>query len=991
MNVSPNRITGRAFGVGLFFTLLFSVLTVYFGNRLGIYVSAVQIPVLPYVLLLSMVLLINPICRLIRFVRPFSVAETLVVFTMGLVSAGISSFGLTDQLVPVIGGLFNSHWNNDQTEWNRYVDPFVNESYFLSAPGIQERAAAFQQAIAKADADQALYDSSERVNRALQRRDTFRKNLAALESSADAADRQIALSAARKDLVTAEAALRQAREAWTLMAPPDAPPTTSEAAGFYFARLQTARAAVDQRRVELSELQKQAETKVALFRRGLPPSLRAFPGFIPIVGEDDFTSYAARLKRLVSGRKALSHIRSAMASLKAVDAARHPEAGVQATVRSDLEAAVRELEKVSDSTPFEAHRTRFQQEETALITALAETEQEMARLSQEKRNALGSAIKDLESDIRSLDSRLKKNQKELTSVTARRELASRNLEVTKNVELLVAHLRLGLASLATRPAGESRDALKSLRLRFPSIDATFARYMLGDVPWSDWMGPLLRWGGLIGLTYLMLLTFNVLIFRQWAYNEKLIYPLAELPELLAGHNDASTGWVPEIFRSGLFWVGFMISGLTLGWNLLCQTGLAPGLTFMDLTGSWKIYITNTPLQGLLPTAKSAVFFTMIGLTFLIPTKVSFSLWFFSVLYMLQLLIMVGMNLGVNESSFPMEWWYTFNFRTAEGGGALLVFATVVLWKCRRYLLCAFMPAVTKDLEPDERRELRFSSVLFLASFTGITLILWRGLGANLGFTLFSLFIILVITIGLVRAVTEGGLLGFQAWVSPFHFIRTFPGMAKASTSASLFAPLMVYYSVLFLDIKTFIAPAMANSLKVRDDLRLSRARFHGLMAVAILSAVVISLVTAVILSYSQGRGADQMNNWFFTSFPKSLFDKIASMTKNPPLPAPGEAGWVIFGGGLMAALLYFRQSLFWMPHPIGLVMLVNPIMRYYWFSIFLGWAAKSVVTRYGGKNTYIRVRGLFIGLIAGELLMVALGTLISVLLDIPIRMDLNRN
>jgi hypothetical protein len=50
-----------------------------------------------------------------------------------------------------------------------------------------------------------------------------------------------------------------------------------------------------------------------------------------------------------------------------------------------------------------------------------------------------------------------------------------------------------------------------------------------------------------------------------------------------------------------------------------------------------------------------------------------------------------------------------------------------------------------------------------------------------------------------------------------------------------------------------------------------------------------------------------------------------------------------------------------------------------------------VVTRYGGKNTYIRVRGLFIGLIAGELLMVALGTLISVLMDIPIRMDLNRN
>jgi hypothetical protein len=200
---------------------------------------------------------------------------------------------------------------------------------------------------------------------------------------------------------------------------------------------------------------------------------------------------------------------------------------------------------------------------------------------------------------------------------------------------------------------------------------------------------------------------------------------------------------------------------------------------------------------------------------------------------------------------------------------------------------------------------------------------------------------------------------------------------------------MVYYSILFLDIKTFIAPAMANSIKIRDDLRLSRVRFHGLMGAAILLAVVFALITGLILSYS--KGADMMNNWFYTAFPKSLFDKIASMTKTPPLPAANEAGWVMFGAALMAALLFLRQSLFWLPHPIGLIMLVNPIMRYYWFSIFIGWAAKAVVTRYGGKNTYIRVRGLFIGLIAGELLMVALAVVFSLALDIPIRMDLNRN
>jgi hypothetical protein len=990
MKDSPNKITARAFMLGLIFTVIFAIMSVYFGNRLSIFPTSVQIPVFPYVLLLIMVLFINPLCRLVRFIRPFTVAETLVVFTMGLVSAGISTFGLTDQLVPVVGSLFNRHWNNDQTEWNRYVEPFINDAYFVSVPGIQKNALEFQKAVSRAEAAQTLFDAAERVNQSAARKLELEKRVAALKEASDAADRQLEIATAVKDLATITLAHDQALQNWKKVIPPDAPAHPSEAAALYLSRLQAERAAVEARRTELAALQAEAHNKVDLFRRGLPPTLRSFPGFVPIAGEDDFTSYTARLKRLINGRKALSNLRSAMAALRQEKPDSPPGDAVKASVTADLDAIMASLQAVSDPAPFEASRDQILLDEKRVNDELSTLEQKVSSLSQEKRKALGDDIKRIEAQITRLTKDRKGLKKEKTAIAGRREMTARNLDVTKNIAIFLTDLAAIKETLPVKTANESREALKTLRLQFPSIDATFARYLFGDVPWSDWLGPLWRWMGLILLSYVMLLTFNVLIFRQWAYNEKLIYPLAELPEILAGHNDASGSWVPEIFRTGMFWTGFAISGLTLGWNLLCQTGAIPGLTPIDLGGLWTPYITNTSLQGLLPTARSAIFFTMIGLTFLIPTKVSFSLWFFSVLYMIQLLVMVSMNIGVNENSFPAEWWYTFNFRTAEGGGALIVFASVVLWKCRRYLLCAFMPSVTKDLEPDERMELRFSSVLFLASFIGIALIFWLGLGANLWFTLFSLFIILVITIGLVRAVTEGGLLGFQAWVSPFHFIRTFTGMAKASTSASLFAPLMVYYSILFLDIKTFIAPAFANSLKVRDDLRLSRARFHAIMVIAVLAAVVISLATAIILAYAKGADT-QMNGWFYTAFPKGLYDKIATMTKTPPLAANAEAGWVIFGAAAMAALLFLRQSLFWLPHPIGFIMLVNPIMKYYWFSIFIGWMCKAVVTRYGGKGTYVRVRGLFIGLIAAELLMVTLSMLLSVLLDMPIRMDLNRN
>jgi hypothetical protein len=110
----------------------------------------------------------------------------------------------------------------------------------------------------------------------------------------------------------------------------------------------------------------------------------------------------------------------------------------------------------------------------------------------------------------------------------------------------------------------------------------------------------------------------------------------------------------------------------------------------------------------------------------------------------------------------------------------------------------------------------------------------------------------------------------------------------------------------------------------------------------------------------------------------------------PPAATAAGRFWLIGGAALMAALLFFRQSFFWLPHPIGLIMLVNPLMRTYWFSILLGWMAKALVTKYGNKETYAKVRCGFIGLIVGELVIVAVAMVLSLILDKNLGIDLNR-
>ncbi len=979
------RITGRALAVGAAVAVVFSFLNVYFEHRQGLVATATQIAVLPYVLLLATVLLLNPLCGLLRVIRRFTLAEILTVFIMGSVSSGIASFGLMAQLVPITSGLFNRGWNNDQSEWNRYVEPYLDESFFVSVPGIQKAAQAYRVAFDEARVLREVHEAADR-------RQSARRLLAAVETAA--AGLQARTGAhdtdrvrAQQDLENARRADAQAQAEWVKHGSVSRDPDGVLAA--YPDRIRAAEQTLAARKLELRALEQSAFERVQLFRRGLPETQRAFPGFVPVTGESAMM-YRGRFRRLVHGTSARRELERAQVALAAFPPDQPLPAAAAAALRASADAAVGRLGR-ADTRPAVIARQQeidadWRSEQQRLLRAQAD----LAAARTARRAAPASEFRRIDGSVSRLARDERRRARALAELKREREQAVAELAIIGRMQASADRI----AALGTRAGDgaatprELAAELRSIVEAFPSFDASLRRYLLSDIPWGHWTRPLLCWSFLIVITYTVLMAFNLLIFRQWAKNEKLIYPLAELPEILAGR-DPTASIIPPVFRNGLFWVGFAISASVLGWNLLCLSQAVPGLQRFDLENKWATYIANGPLRGLYPDAKSEIFFTMIGLAFLIPAKISFSLWLFSVLYMVQLLILVWSGHGSNENSFPCEWMYILNFRTAEGGGALMVFAAAVFYKCRKYLFCCCLPQAVRELDPAEQRELRSSSFLFLVGSVALILGLWLGLGANLAYTLFAYLVIMMITIGLVRAVAEGGILGFQAWVNPFHLIRTLFGMDKAWTAPHLFTPLLVYFSVLFLDIKTFIAPAMANSIKIRDDLRLGRARFHIAIVLCILFALFASVAAHLMLGYS--RGADAMNGWFYSTFPKSLYDQMASMAKTLPVDASANRLWMGFGAALMGGLLYFRQICFWLPHPIGLIMLVNPMMKTYWFSIFLGWLAKSAVTKYGNKDTYDRVKNLFIGLIVGELVLVVLALVVSLFTDAQIPIHLNRN
>lgn len=982
-----NRITGRALIIGTLFAGFFAVLTSYLVNRAGVIEPATQIAVLPYALLLLTVLLINPVIRLLRVCRAFSLAEILIIFIMGTVSSGISIFGLASQLVPIIHGAYNEHWNNEQTEWAVYVEPFVNEAFFISEPGVQDAAAAYREKLIEVRKVRSHFELALNIEKSQAALNTARDELERVSTKTGITDEQLAahVGRARSAVETAEKIANEYQSKWqdSVSDVGIAATSTTEVVRDFPSRLAQLDAELAERKAALRALEKKAFAKVARFRRGLSEDERAFPGIMPLAGET-FTDYKNRFLRLRIGTAALSDAERAGVALND---------GTINDATTHLTNAISTLQPIADRQPLSEAKAALDERWNAVNTELNAIQEQLTSVRNKRRLATADSIEPLDAEMRELTSKalpLKKTKGDLThrqeNIRAQLKLIDKVVAVSNDLSDLEKRLAAGEVD-RTSAAAE----LSAIIPAFRSFDASMERYLIGDVPWRVWAKPLASWGLLIVLTYMVLMTFNVLIFRQWAHNEKLIYPLAELPKVLVGADgDGDQSRIPAIFRSGYFWFGFSVSATFLGYNFLAYTGEFGNMQPLDLYNRWQGYVDRTPFEAVRQyVGKSTIFFTMIGLAFLIPANISFSMWFFIVIYMLQLLILVWSGHGHDERDFPLEWYYTLNFMTAQGGGALMVFAAVVFYKCRHYLFCFFNPASINQLDRDEQRELRTSSFFFVAGSIGLILVLWLYMGANLVYTIFAYFIIMMITIGLIRAVAEGGILGFQAWASPFHLIRSIFGMNKSWTSPSLFAPLFVYYSVLFLDIKTFIAPAMANSIKIRDDLRMKRGRFHLSIILGIGIALIASIATHIMLGYD--KGGDAMSNWFYSSFPRGLYNQIASMTKTMPVDNQGGLAWLIVGAVAMTGLLFFRQHFFWLPHPIGLIMLVNPIMRTYWFSIMVGWMAKVLVTKYGNSDSYRHARSAFIGLIIGELTLVILALLVTVWTGKHIPIDLNRN
>jgi hypothetical protein len=473
------------------------------------------------------------------------------------------------------------------------------------------------------------------------------------------------------------------------------------------------------------------------------------------------------------------------------------------------------------------------------------------------------------------------------------------------------------------------------------------------VPWMIWLKPLALWLLFIFAFQLVSICLMVIYRRQWIENERLVYPLAQLPLEMIGAGDVA-GARRALYRHPAVWVGFAIPfiiGAFIGLHNYLPAIPAPklniGLSVFRKTQSLSFRLS----------------FPMIGFFYLVEQQTTFSLWFFNLLFFIvrgfMNVLHIGMteNLGIYGARSPVF--------AHLGVGAFIAMIAMGLKVGRLHFAGVIRGAFAPEGRVHDRDEIMSYREAVWGLLIGLVImVVWIAFsGMQLLLAIPFLLVALVLFVGLTRVVAESGM---AEAVAP----SIAPGVMVSALGSQIFgksglAALGMSY-VWLSDMRVFVMATAAHGLRLGQELPAPRRRpLLWAMVAGILIAVAASF--PLTLHWSYRNGGPTLNSWFWDGSPmaaaKWSVDKIIKPTE-PNLP-----GWILTGVGaaLMLWLSVMRQQFMWWPfHPIGFALGGVWMMDELWATILGTWLIKGVIMRYGGVKSFQKARPFFLGLILGQ-------------------------
>jgi hypothetical protein len=497
----------------------------------------------------------------------------------------------------------------------------------------------------------------------------------------------------------------------------------------------------------------------------------------------------------------------------------------------------------------------------------------------------------------------------------------------------------------------------------------------GAIPWAAWLTPIGAWLSVIFSTTIMTGCLSVILRLQWSEREALAFPLLRFPvEMVEGSDDAKNGIGP-FFRNRLMWIGFglaafvqLVNGLSLYFPDIptISTGISAGPFVSEAPWNQIGYM----IIQIFPLA--------VGLSYILTSEVAFSMWFFFWLYKFQYIAAyyMGFAPATLPSVMPLN---TKVFTGYQEVGAYLAFAAMLLWAARDHI--RHIVRRSFGLERATARE-REEGLPYPLAFWGLTLsfgflIGWGVLsGAHPLVALTYWGSYLVISLVLARVLADSGLLFVSKIHAPLTVFAQLFGSGPGSMLGGQHAASNSFLNATS-DMRSSLMPSWVTALKLISDRKLPARKLFLLFLAVTFISVSLAAITHILISYQYG-ALSMAAPYTARSAPQGLAADAALFAKGQPTQGPSILFWTGVGIVSVVAMVLMRARFPWFPlHPTGYVMGLSWAMHNLWLSVFIGWACKSLITRFGGNESYRKAIPLFLGLALGDIAMILFWLLVD--------------
>jgi hypothetical protein len=499
----------------------------------------------------------------------------------------------------------------------------------------------------------------------------------------------------------------------------------------------------------------------------------------------------------------------------------------------------------------------------------------------------------------------------------------------------------------------------------PLANAFFEGLTEGEhLPWAAWVRPLANWLVLVGAIYGVFLCLATILRRQWSENERLAYPLVQLPlEMIREQPGRS------FFSNPLTWVGFAIPTIIFGINgLHANYPAIPGINVdIDINALFheRPWSDITFFHAYLSPGA-------VGFFYLLPSELLLSFWFFHVLAKVQDLVFSLLAFPPLYTPHASGDGYV-DYQTAGAYFMLVVYLAAVAIPHLRGVLrrAAFRAAPRGEQELIPYR----GAVWGLLAMFVVALIWLNMAGVALAFAAFSLIVyIFVEAIIMARGCIEAGLPMSEGCFTPMDIsaLVVSPTALGAQTLTSI-----AFFDAMFTrDLRGLVLTGFLDGQKLSEEVGLRRRSLLWVFLIGLAVAIPVAAVIELWLPYH--RGALSMYSYVYWGNDIQFFRENQAFLQGQTRTMYGALISFIAGGVITAWLATMRvQYVGWPLHPLGYALSTSWTTMVFWFPMFIAWIVKWTIIHYGGMKLYAKIRPLFLGLIFGEFTSAVMWTLIA--------------